>query len=64
MAVIPGIFLLIVGFLAFFVPEEIRVRVEIFPFSAMGVLVLFLGIVLIAIGFAHYIGDRLSGSTA
>lgn len=45
---------------AFFIPEEVRVQVEIFPFSAMGVLAFIFGIVLVAIVFAHYIGDKLS----
>jgi len=38
MAVVPGIVLLVIGCLAFFIPEGVRVQVEIFPFSAMGVL--------------------------
>ena len=60
MAVILGIVPLVIGCLAFFIPEEVRVQVEIFPFSAMGVLVFIFGIVLVAIVFAHYIGDKLS----
>jgi len=60
MAVVPGIVLLVIGCLAFFILEGVRVQIEIFPFSAMGVLAFIFGIVLVAIVFAHYIRDKLS----
>lgn len=54
-----GIILFVVGFLIAFTPEEIRVYVELSPFSMMGIMVGIVGIILAVVGFFSFLADRL-----
>lgn len=54
-----GIILFVFGFLAAFTPEEIRVHVELSPFSMIGIMVGIVGIMLAVAGFLSFLADRL-----
>lgn len=54
-----GIILFVFGFLVAFTPEEIRVYVELSPFSMMGIMVGIVGIVLLVSGLLSFLADRL-----
>ena len=54
-----GIILFVLGFLVAFTREEIRVHVELSPFSMIGIMVGIVGIMLAVAGFLSFLADRL-----
>jgi len=54
-----GIILFITGVLVVLFPEEIKVHVEIFPFSIIGIMIGIVGIILAITGFFTFLADRL-----
>ena len=54
-----GIILFVLGFLVAFTPEEIRVYVELSPFSMIGIMVGIVGMMLAVAGFLSFLADRL-----
>jgi len=54
-----GIILFVLGFLVAFTPEEIRVYVELSPFSMIGIMVGIVGMMLAVAGFISFLADRL-----
>ena len=55
---IPGIILLVLGTLLFFVHEKVRLKVDILPFSMVLTLVLVAGAVMLGIGVLSYFAER------
>ena len=55
----PGIILLGLGVLLFFVSEQIRVQIKLMPFSMILIVVLVFGIILFSIGFFSFVVDHL-----
>jgi len=58
--VVPGIILLALGTLVFYIYSETKVLVEVSPFSFVLVIVFVLGLVLLGFGLANSIADRIS----
>ena len=55
----PGIILLGLGVLLFFISEQIRVQIKLMPFSMILVVVLVFGVILFSVGLFSFMGDRL-----
>jgi len=55
---VPGIIFLGLGTVLFLVSEEIRMKVEVLPFSMMLIIVLVAGAVMFGIGILSFFADR------
>ena len=55
--VFSGIIFLVLGALAFFISEEIRVWIEVLPVSMMLAIVLVVGAILLIIGLTKFVGN-------
>jgi len=56
---IPGVGFIVLGALLFFVSEEIRLKLELMPFSFLLILVLVAGGIMLGAGVLSFIMDRL-----
>lgn len=57
--VIPGVIFLVLGALVFFISSETRVFVEVSPFSLLLISVFVAGLLLLGVGLANFIANKL-----
>lgn len=57
---IAGVILMILGALVFFISQEIRILVEVSPFSVALITLFFIGLIVFGIGFTHFVANKFS----
>lgn len=57
---IAGVVLMILGALVFFIFQEIKILVEVSPFSVALITLFFIGLIVFGVGFAHSVADKFS----